>query len=440
MGCKSKHTHRSLLAQETAEQYPDGLGENASSPTSGRRKYIRPIAKKDNWDPTKGEQVNAHHEHLLPQHPRLCTFLPLFEGVDCQYYAFRSKGMTVELTISRHEGIFLHNRRLSAMGCRKVLGGMGSSSMKTYIHFLAFCASMVLFASCTDGGEIVSPPTIDWEGNAPLFNEAYRDSIVAIKGGGEVSLWFKDGTEGRVVGRWSEARSVSWSPRKWKILCATSHGLFFMNPDGSNQKPVTPSREYFLDAKMSPDAQKIAYISIDTTDAYRNKGKIKVMDPDGTHMRELTSRIVGPNSVSWTPDSKYIIYSSQDRSDGGINIISPEGTGHRILYPDSGSSCDFPSLSPDGTQLAFSTSVRGVDLTFKIYLLDMATLKRSKALTTGTSQDFQPTWSTNGQQIVFCSSIGSSTQLLWRIDRDGQHLVCLTPTSQIPISSPSWCK
>ncbi len=57
-----------------------------------------------------------------------------------------------------------------------------------------------------------------------------------------------------------------------------------MNPDGSNQKLVTPSREYFLDAKMSPDAQKIAYISIDTTDAYRNKGKIKVMDPDGNHI------------------------------------------------------------------------------------------------------------------------------------------------------------
>ncbi len=49
----------------------------------------------------------------------------------------------------------------------------------------------------------------------------------------------------------------------------------------------------------------------------------------------------------------------------------------------------FPFVVTRWHSAGFLYSVRGVDLTFKIYLLDMATLKRSKALTTGTSQDFQ---------------------------------------------------
>ena len=309
--------------------------------------------------------------------------------------------------------------------------------MKARSRILGLCAACIAIASCEGVDETLKPQPVDWEGNAPLFNEAYRDSVV-VKTSRGMALMFRDGTGLRIVGKTPiQPTFVSWSPRKWKVLYGLSNALYFMNSDGTKEQLVATSRDYLLHAMMSPDGQSIAYIAIDTTDPYFNKGKIKLMNPDGTNVRELTSRIIGPNSVAWTSDSRYVIYSSQDSSYGGIDIISVEGTGHRFLYHNTYSSCDNPSMSPDGTTLAFTTAVGGV--ASRVVLLDIRSPGLLTALTRGTSNEFQPSWSTDGRQLLFCcNNNGTSLQMVWKIDVDGQNLVCTTQAYQMVFSRPCW--
>ena len=317
------------------------------------------------------------------------------------------------------------------------------SSVRTSSKLLIIFLLLALIPSCEKGDDPVSPSATDWEGHSPNFNEAYRDTIITHAANG-LMLMHKDGSAGRVVREHPVYISfASWSPRKWKIYFAEGpevlgHGnsLYVMNADGTDPHLVTATPEYYQHAVMSPDGQKIAYIAIDTTDSYMNKGKVKVMNPDGTGVRELTPRVVGVNAVTWSADSRQIIYSDQDSVQCRISAVSIDGSGQHVLYSTKGS-CDYPALSPDGTLLAFSGFVPGV-ANQKIVLLDMRSLKPT-TLTGGTTQDSQPSWSTDSRELMYASSQGMSNPQIWKTGVSGQTPVSIT-SPQTSCSRPCWYK
>jgi Tol biopolymer transport system component len=303
----------------------------------------------------------------------------------------------------------------------------------------AFCAISVFALNCKDLDQTISAPAVDWEGNAPLYNEMYRDTIITLSGSG-IMLIHKGGTGGRIVQ--PNASTATWSPRKWKILYGNGdrifgYNLYFMNADGTDSRLVTTAREQYRHALMSPDGQKIAYVSVDSTDIYHVRGMIRVMNPDGTGIYALTSTILGLTTVAWTPDSREVVYTDGDSTEGRINIISLGGSGRRILYHSPASSCEYPSLSTDGVTLAFSNAF-GVLGASKIVILDMHTLTCTQ-LTPGTSLDYHPSWSPDGKQLVYISTTGGSAlQPLWRIDVDGQNPVCITTSYNMNFRRPDW--
>jgi serine/threonine-protein kinase len=69
----------------------------------------------------------------------------------------------------------------------------------------------------------------------------------------------------------------------------------------------------------------------------------------------------------------------------------------------------YPSISPDGTQIALSVTVDG-NRDIYIYDLDRGTMPR---LTLDEAEDLLPIWTPDGQRIVFCSEREGNQSIFW---------------------------
>jgi Tol biopolymer transport system component len=129
--------------------------------------------------------------------------------------------------------------------------------------------------------------------------------------------------------------------------------IWTMNPDGSDQRQLTTAAEWDILPDWSPDASKIAFVSL------REAGfNIWVMNADGTGQRRLTQDAVFNYSPSWSAAGDQIAYT-RDRWVGAnrysdLLVMNADGSGqHRIVGGDKEFVWE-PSWSPDGSRIAYS--------------------------------------------------------------------------------------
>ena len=91
-----------------------------------------------------------------------------------------------------------------------------------------------------------------------------------------------------------------------------------------------------------------------------------------------------------------------------------------------------PSWSPDGERIAFSSDRDG---NFEIYVMD-ADGQNPRRLTKNPRHDFSPSWSPDGDRIAFVSNREGNFEI-HVIDTDGGNLRNLTNNAAMD-SSPAW--
>lgn len=271
------------------------------------------------------------------------------------------------------------------------------------------------------------------------YNEPYRDSIIAIESS-SIVIMYKNGSGLRKL-KDIQTSFVTWSPNKWKIIFSSGLVLYSMDYDGNNIQKISSQVFPIRYAIDSPDGNKIAFIIQDTTDKSSKppNGWVKLMNADGSNDIFLTSSLSNPGRVTWTPDSKEIIFNQSYKFDkSGIYKISVLGGEIFQLFKDSTGSCSDPTLSKDGNLLAFSlfNGIAG-----KIMILNMKNGLISQ-LTTGDSYDEHPSWSVDGKFIVSESFLknfpsGWSGPLLYTITIDGTDNLKSNPVLR-QLHGPSW--
>jgi TolB protein len=169
-----------------------------------------------------------------------------------------------------------------------------------------------------------------------------------------------------------------------------------------------------------------------------------VADADGKNPKPLVPHADNDYNASFSPDGRWIVFSSHRNGSADLYRVHPDGTGQERLTDDP-SFDDQAAPSPDGRQLVF-VSNRGGHA--NLWLLELAT-KEVHQLTKHDNGDFRPAWSPDGKWIVFSSDRDSrkpkSRAGFWTVHSieiylirpDGSDLRRVT-TAQTFAGSPTW--
>lgn len=146
---------------------------------------------------------------------------------------------------------------------------------------------------------------------------------------------------------------------------------------------------------------------------------------------EVPATEVPPTPIP--PATGRIIFASNRDGQNDLFITSPDGIEITRLTTNAAlDSSSTPRLSPDGTMIAFSSTVNG---NTDIYVLEIAS-GAIRRVTDALEKDSSPSWSPNGQQIAF-ESFRDGNLEIYIVNTDGSNPIRLT-NDAAGDSTPVW--
>jgi len=142
------------------------------------------------------------------------------------------------------------------------------------------------------------------------------------------------------------SRSPAWSP-DGKRIAFSSGDIYVMQADGSHRRILTRRfSRLAIDPAWSPDGKLIAFVAGDfgfkSSDVY-------VMDADGTNRHRIVTPTGAADDPVWSPDGTRIAYSVRTGGRTSVHVVRGDGSRDRLLVRDGYS----PTWSPDGKTIAF---------------------------------------------------------------------------------------
>jgi Tol biopolymer transport system component len=256
--------------------------------------------------------------------------------------------------------------------------------------------------------------------------------------------------------------------------------VYTMNPDGTGVTNLTgrytdPDPPLLGnvrgDPEWSPEGTKISFTGFALSDIGSCcSTNVYVMDADGTNLQRLThtpSSFQGEDTqATWAPDGSWLAFTST-RSEGPHDPENPtsnssadreiyrmdaDGTNEQQLTATTSRFSDEqPSVSPDGTKIAFASNRHWHDFfvdpdQLDIYVMDadggnVQRLTSDANDTTPTlnleSYSQNPTWSPDGTRIAYESTHSGNSEI-WVMNADGTGEPVNVSQHESWDSDPAW--
>jgi TolB protein len=193
--------------------------------------------------------------------------------------------------------------------------------------------------------------------------------------------------------------------------------IYIMNSDGTNIKRLTHNNVADTHPVLSPNGQKIAFISLDTF----SQSQLWTMNTDGSNLRQITgletdsegNRLPwGCGYPSWSFDGTKIVVVAGDF--GGLiklYLYSPDGSWKQNLgTPAYFDGCRFPEFSPDGKSVLYNAD--GAWAKTPVRVISLEGQPERELIADG----FQPTYSPNGSMLAY-----NHAGTIWVANPDGTN-------------------
>ncbi len=241
---------------------------------------------------------------------------------------------------------------------------------------------------------------------------------------------------------------LSWSPDgRWLAAAVVDGGLpprthlVLVSASSGEAQALTSSKpgEVHWAPSFSPDGRALAYatcVNVTTINPTLLRCAVQVLPldselrPEGP-ARDVTQPILGMSGIAWTADGRSIVYTTI----GHLWRVRADGSSPPERVELAGRGALFPSVSKAGTRLAF---VRA-NPEMHIYRLPFGG-SPSPVLESAFADSF-PKHSPDGRRIVFMSERAGEhfgDQAIWLADADGANATRLTRGPAAFQGSPSW--
>jgi Tol biopolymer transport system component len=182
--------------------------------------------------------------------------------------------------------------------------------------------------------------------------------------------------------------------------------LVVWETNGANPKRIYHDEKTVMGLDWSRDGQWIAFgAGTFFGGRARNPARIMIIKPDGSGQKTLTTGLGNAGFPSWSPDGKQIVYRfwTSEGSAGGLRIVDVETGNVRTL---TAAYDTLPVWSPKGDQIVFNRFAK--DERFRYDEFDIWTIHPDgtglKRLTDSEGNDAHPSWSPDGNFILWSSS------------------------------------
>jgi Tol biopolymer transport system component len=212
--------------------------------------------------------------------------------------------------------------------------------------------------------------------------------------------------------------------------------IYAVNPGGGGLVQLThlPANHGAQWPAWSPRGSRLVFTVVRTDLGSDDRGRIWVMDADGTHQHRLAADAAGfrDHAASYAPNGRWIVFQRCKPDDGVCAIwrMRADGTHKHALTPfrqGRNETNDFyPAVAPNGRRITF-TRFAANGIVSQVYVM-RADGSHPHAITPPKLEAYAPAWSADGRRIAFTVNSSRPHSDIYTMRPDGTRIRRLTAT------------